>query len=123
MRQRPDATEFDRLADRILHDAPLPEDRKALSYDQRMALKARSIAEFDRVRGNTDIDEELALFAMLYDGESGASVEELNRRLAGEIRAGKWDDAPAALQALLIQQVSARLERSNPKYLKAMLGE
>lgn len=123
MRQRPDAAEFDRLADRILGEAPLPEDRKALSYDQRMALKARSIAEFDRARGNTDIDEELALFAMLYDGESGASVEELNRRLAGEIRAGKWDDAPAALQALLIQQVSARLERSNPKYLKAMLGE
>lgn len=123
MRQRPDAAEFDHLADKILGEAPLPEDRKALSYDQRMALKARSIADFDRARGNTDIDEELALFAILYDGESGASVEELNRRLAGEIRAGKWDDAPAALQALLIQQVSARLERSNPKYLKAMLGE
>ncbi len=123
MRQRPDAAEFDRLADKILGEAPLPEDRHALSYDQRMALKARSIADFDRARGNTDIDEELALFAILYDGEAGASVEELNRRLAGEIRAGQWDDAPAALQALLIQQVSARLERSNPKYLKAMLGE
>ena len=123
MRQRPDATEFNRLADKILAKAPLPEDRKAWSYDQRMAMKARLIAEFDRARGNTDIEEELALFAILYDGESGESVEELNRRLAGEIRAGKWDDAPAALQALLIQQVSARLERSNPKYLKAMLGE
>lgn len=123
MRQRPDAAEFDRLADKILGQAPLPEDRKALTYDQRMALKARSIAEFDRARGDTDIDEELALFAMLYGRESGASVDELNRCLAGEIRAGKWDDAPAALQALLIQQVSARLERSNPKYLKAMLGE
>jgi hypothetical protein len=123
MRQRPDAVEFDRLADRILGDAPLPEDRKALSYDQRMALKARSIAEFDRARGNTDTEEELALFAILYGEDQDRSVEELNRRLAGEIRAGKWDDAPAALQALLIQQVSARLERSNPKYLKAMLGE
>ena len=123
MRQRPDATEFNRLADKILAEAPLPEDRKAWSYDQRMAMKARLIAEFDRARGNTDVEEELALFAILYDGESGESVEELNRRLAGEIRAGKWDDAPAALQALLIQQVSARLERSNPKYLKAMLGE
>ena len=123
MRQRPDATEFNRLADKILAKAPLPEDRKAWSYDQRMAMKARLIAEFDRARGNTDVEEELALFAILYDGESGESVEELNRRLAGEIRAGKWDDAPAALQALLIQQVSARLERSNPKYLKAMLGD
>lgn len=123
MRQRPDAAEFNRLADKILRDAPLPEDRKALSYDQRMALKARSIAEFDRARGDTDIEEELALFAMLYGEDQNAPLEELNRRLAAEIRAGRWDHAPAALQALLIQQVSARLERSNPKYLKAMLGD
>lgn len=123
MRQRPDAAEFDRLADGILGAAPLPEDRKALTYDQRMALKARSIAKFDRKRGDTDLNEELALFAILYDGDAGASVEEMNRRLADEIRAGKWDDAPGALKALLMQQVCARLERSNPKYLKSVLGE
>lgn len=123
MRQRPDAAEFERLADAILRDAPLPEDRKALSYEQRMALKAQGIAESDRQRGEADLEEELALFAGLYGQDNGASIEALNRRLADEIRAGKWDEAPDALTALLMSQVRARLERSNRKYLTATLGE
>lgn len=123
MRQRPDAAEFERLADKILNDALLPEDRKALSYEQRMALKAQGIAEFDRQRGEADIEEELVLFAALYGQDNCVSIEALNRRLADEIRAGKWDEAPEALTTLLMSQVRARLERGNPKYLKAMLGE
>ena len=123
MRQRPDAAEFERLADRILGDASLPADRKALSYEQRMALKAQGIAEYDRQRGEADIEEELALFAALYEQDNCVSIEALNRRLADEIRAGKWDEASEALTTLLMSQVRARLERSNPKYLKAMLGE
>ena len=123
MRQRPDAAEFERLADNILAEAPLPEDRKALSYEQRMALKAREIAAFDRRRGEADQDEERRLFAALYGEDSELPIDALNRRLADEIRAGKWDEAPDALNALLMQQVRARLERSNPRYLKATLGE
>lgn len=121
MRQRPDAAEFDRLADKILAEAPLPEDRGSRTYDQRLALKARSVAEFDRGRGESDLEEERALFADLHGDHEGASMEALNRRLAEEIRAGKWDRSPAALKALLLQQVRARLERSNPKYLMARL--
>lgn len=123
MRQRPDAAEFERLADAILRDAPLPEDRKALSYEQRMALKAQGIAAFDKERGAADMEEELALFAALYGQDNCASIEALNRRLADEIRAGKWDESPDALTTLLMSQICARLERSNSKYLKATLGE
>ena len=122
MRQRPDAAEFERLADNILASAPLPADRKALSYEQRMALKAREIAAFDRRRGAADEDEERRLFAALCGEESDLPIDALNRRLADEIRAGKWDAAPEALNALLMQQVRERLLRSNPKYLKATLG-
>ena len=50
-------------------------------------------------------------------------IEALNHRLAAELRAGNWDGSPPALTALLMQQVRARLARSNPKYLKARLGE
>jgi len=123
MRQRPDATEFERLADAILRDNPMPEDRKALSYEQRMALKAHDIAEYDRQRGEADMEEELARFAALYGQDTEASIEALNCRLADEIRAGKWDEAPEALTTLLMSQVRSRLKRSNPKYLRAMRGE
>lgn len=123
MRQRPDTAELDRLADKVLDAAPLPEDRKQQSIEQRMALRARSIADFDRQRGDADLVEERALFAALYGADSGESLEALNRRLAGEIRAGKWDHAPGALKALLMAQTRARLERTNPRYLKETLGE
>ena len=127
MRQRPDAIELERLAAAILREAPLPADTRALSLDQRMALKAQSIAAYDRAHGASDIKEELELFAALgagdADGNDVAQVDALNRRLAAEIRAGHWDRPPPALIALLMGQVRARLARSNPKYLKATLGE
>ena len=131
MRQRPDADEFERLAEAILRDAPLPGDPKDRSYEQRMALKACGIAGFDRACGAAIMAEEIELFTALYGEEivkkSGddakVRIKALNRRLASEIRVGVWDEAPPALIALLMGQVRARLARSNPRYLKATLGE
>ena len=131
MKQRPGAAELERLAEAILRDAPLPDDPKVRSYEQRMAMKARAIAAYDRDRGAADIAEEIDLFTALYGedavaqarGDGEARLEALNRGLAAEIRAGKWDEAPPALIALLMGQVRARLARSNPRYLKAALGE
>lgn len=131
MRQRPDAAELERLAEAILREHPLPDDPKARSYDQRMALKALSIAAYDREHGAGDMVSEIDLLATLHGadavdavGENDvARIEALNRRLADEIRGGNWDEAPPALIALLMVQVRARLARGNPKYLKATLGE
>ena len=131
MRQRPNTAELDRLAEAILHDAPLPDDPKARSYEQRMALKALSIADYDRQHGVAGMVSEIDLFTALYgadiveevEGNDEGRIEALNRRLATEIRAGKWDEAPPALIALLMQQVRVRLVRTNPRYLKATLGE
>jgi hypothetical protein len=131
MRQRPDRNELERLAAALLGGAPLPEDRKARSYEQRLAAKALAVAAYDRDHGAADLAEELRQFASLWDAatveaagaDDDSRIAALNRRLAGEIRAGKWDAAPAALQALLTAQVRARLARTNPKYLKARLGE
>ncbi|MEN8195532.1 MAG: DUF6285 domain-containing protein [Pseudomonadota bacterium] len=128
MRQRPDTAELERLAEAILREHPLPDDPKARSYEQRMALKAQAIADYDREHGE---DEELALFTTLYgadaveevEGIDEVRIEALNRRLAAEIRACKWDEEPPVLTALLMQQVRARLVRTNPRYLKATLGE
>jgi len=129
MRQRPGADELERLAAMTLDNKPLPEDPKARSYEQRLAAKALSIAAYDREHGTADRAEELRLFEALWGAEEIAAaagddegrIAALNRRLAAEIRAGKWDDAPTALTALLMAQQCARLARTNPKYLKARM--
>jgi hypothetical protein len=131
MRQRPGAAELERLAEAITRDNPLPQDPKSRSYDQRMALKALSIAAYDREHGIADLIEEINLFTALHGEEiteaagsdDEARTAALNRRLAGEIRAGMYDEPPPSLIALLMAQVRARLARSNLKYLKATLGE
>lgn len=131
MKQRPDTVELQRLADAVLRDNPLPDERKTCSYEQRMALKAQSIADYDREHGAAGMEEEIDLFTALYGeevmkvggDEDEVLIKALNLCLATEIRAGKWDEAPSALIALLMGQVRARLARSNPKYLKATLGE
>jgi len=129
MRQRPGPEELERLAAAMLGDAPLPSDRDARSYEQRLAAKALSIAAYDRDHGAADMAEELRLFEALWGASAVAAsagddedrVATLNRRLAAEIRAGAWDSAPPALAALLMAQVRSRLARTNPRYLKARL--
>ena len=131
MRQRPGPDELDRLAAAILGDDPLPDDPKARSYEQRLAAKAQAISVYDREHGAADIAEELRLFEAMWGRAeveaSGPDDEDrlatLNRRLAAEIRSGDWHAAPDALRALLMQQVRARLARTNPKYLKARMPE
>jgi len=131
VRQRPGPKELERLAAAILGGEPLPPDPKARSYGQRLAAKALAIAGYDREHGATDLAEELRRFADSWDAhtvaaagnDDDARVTALNRRLAAEIRAGFWDDAPPALLVLLMAQVRMRLARTNPKYLKARLEE
>ena len=131
MRQRPGPEELERLAAAMLGGEPLPPNPKARSYGQRLAAKALSIAGYDREHGAADLAEELRQFADSWDADTVAAagndddarVTALNRRLAAEIRAGLWDDAPPALIALLMAQVRTRLARTNPKYLKARLEE
>ena len=129
MRQRPGPDELERLAAAILGDAPLPDDPKARSYEQRLAAKALSVAAYDREHGTADVTEEIELFTALYGEEvmkrrsrnDTAPVEVLNMVLVDQIRAGVWDEPTAALQTLLMRQVHARLARTNPKYLAARL--
>jgi hypothetical protein len=130
VRQRPDAQELERLADEILQDTPLPDDPRARTYEQRMALKSRSIADYDRVYGAADTELELSLFAELYGADmveraadDTANLRSLNRQLAAEIRRGQWDRERGRLVPLLMEQVRARLARTNPKYLNARLGK
>lgn len=130
MKQRPDAAGLEQLAAAILRDAPLPDDKQDYSYEQRMALKALSIAAYDRERGAADMAEEFDLFTRLYGKEfvepggddDEARTASLNLVLATDIRIGMWDEAPGALWNLLMAQTRARLRRVNPRYLKSREG-
>ena len=128
MKQHPDAQALERLAGEILQDEALPKDRQARGYEQRMAAKALSIAQYDRASGESDMAEELRLFEKLYGAGDAVAASDtdrlgaLNRRLAVEVRVGKWDDAPDALRNLLMAQTQARLRRVNPRYLKSREG-
>lgn len=131
MRQRPGSGELERLANDILRAAPLPVDPSARSYEQRMALKALSIAGFDRQHGTADMDEEIELLAALYGEEAlkraghddEVRIRALNMVLVDQIRTGIWDETPPVLIDLLVKQVRTRLARVNPKYLAAREGE
>lgn len=124
MKQRPDAQALERLAG----DIPQDEPRQARGYEQRMAARALSIAQYDHDHGASDMADELRLFEEFYGAGDAAAASDtdrlgaFNRRLATEIREGAWDAAPDALCNLLMAQTRARLRRVNPKYLKAREG-
>jgi hypothetical protein len=102
----------------------LPEERR---YAMRMAANALAIAAREAEAGEADLVHELRLLSELYGEDvvqdAGANLHEritkMNKRFARDIRDGTFDGACAqGVQALLMDQVRARLRISNPNYLK-----
>ncbi len=92
-------------------------------YTARMIANAMAIAGRELGSDRAALEREEALrIAALYR-EAGLAepppelgVEEMERRLAADIRAGRFDAATRALQALLEWQVAERLKLANPKF-------
>lgn len=125
MKQRPDTAGLLEAARRELLETLVPQLSGGEKYAALMVASALATALRDLEAGDDGDREELALFRALYGGEAiaaagsdqAAALQALNRRLAAELRVGKWDAMPEALQMLLFGQVRLRLARSNPKYL------
>lgn len=125
MTRQPDTAEILAAARQSLLDEVVPQLSGGGKYAALMVASALATALRDLDAGGNAEEEELALFRALYGDEAvaaagaepGAALAGLNRRLAGEIRAGTWDAAPAALRTLLLGRARLRLARSNPKYL------
>ncbi len=128
MRNNPDAAGLLQVARETLLNEfleLLPEERR---YAMRMAAKALAIAAREAETGDADLVKELRLLGELY-GENvvqaaGANLHQrivkMNKRFARDIRNGIFDGACAqGVQALLMDQVRARLRISNPSYLRA----
>jgi len=128
MRNNPDAADLLHIArETILNELLelLPEDRR---YAMRMAANALAIAARETETGEADLINELRLLGELYGEDvvqaAGTNLHEriakMNKRFARDIRDGIFDGAcEQGVQALLMEQVRARLRISNPNYLKA----
>lgn len=128
MRNRPDAAGLLRVArETLLNELldALPEERH---YAMRMAANALAMAAREAETGEADLVKELRLLAELYGEDvvhsAGATLHEriakMNKKFARDIRDGIFDGACAqGVQALLMDQVRARLRISNPKYLES----
>jgi hypothetical protein len=120
MNDIPDATELLAIARSTLLDKLLPHLPDDLRYDALMIANAMAIAAREHAAGDTAAQRELARLAALL-GEQYASpgAAALKRRLAAQIRAGRFDgNKRAALLDHLARTVAEELAVSNPRALE-----
>jgi hypothetical protein len=128
MRDIPDATELLAIARSTLLDKLLPRVPEELRYDALMIANAMAIAAREHTAGDAAVQAEVLRLAALLteqrEPRAGAELIstriELNRRLAAQIRAGRFDDRHrAALLDHLAQTAADELAVSNPRALEA----
>ena len=127
MNDRPDATELLAIARRTLLDELLPRLPEELRYSALMIANAMAIASREHAAGETAEQTELARLQAIFSERakplSGAALTAAlagyNRRLATDIRGGRFDDRErAALLDHLETTAADKLAISNPKELK-----
>ncbi|MGQ0751639.1 MAG: DUF6285 domain-containing protein [Betaproteobacteria bacterium] len=125
MKNRPYAPDLLAIAREAFNTEILPAVPDDKRYTALMIANALAIARREMEAGEESAQSELARLRSLF-GESAREVHGLelhfaladcNRRLAGDIRAGRYDDERAALLAHLRRTVEEKLAISNPKAL------
>lgn len=119
MRSLPDAADLLKTArDGLLNDI-LPHLPKAHHYTALMAANALAISLREITADGARARAEAALHDSLYEaGEGAQDIDAFSARLAGDLRAGRFDARLPAVGQLLLDEVVARLRISNPKYVK-----
>ena len=126
MNDRPGAAELLDIARRTLLEDILPRLPKELRYGTLMIANAMAIAGREHATAGADAEAEIESLARLFAEPSAqvpgtalqAALADYNRRLAGAIRAGRFDGSErAALLGHLRQTATARLAVTNPKAL------
>jgi hypothetical protein len=127
MNDQPDAAKLLAIARATLLDKLLPQLPEASRYDALMVANAMAIAIREYAAGGAPAQTELARLRTLYTerGETLAgdpledALRELNRRLATDIRGGRFDGRErAALLGHLEKTAADQLAIANPKALK-----
>lgn len=128
MNNQPDATKLLAIARATLLDRLLPQLTEASRYDALMIANAMAIAIREFAAGDKAARAELGRLQLLFaETAKSPASEELhvmlaayNRRLAREIRSGRFDDSErVALLAHLAQTTADELAVSNPRALQS----
>jgi hypothetical protein len=128
MNDIPDATELLAIARSTLLDKLLPRVPEELRYEALMIANAMAIAAREHAAGDAAAQAELArlsaLMAERNEPQAGTDLVSaragLNRRLATQIRAGRFDDKDRALLLDHLAQTAAdELAVSNPRALES----
>jgi hypothetical protein len=125
MRNQPDARELLGIARETINARILPALPEDLRYTALMIANAMAIARREIEAGAASARSELQrLRALLFedapltaDRPMETILAEYNRRLAGEIRAGRYDSDNSTVLAHLRRTVEEKLAISNPKGL------
>jgi hypothetical protein len=127
MNDQPDAAELLTIAREALLDKLLPDLPEGLRYDALMIANAMAIATRELHAGDDAALSEFARLNALYaepgknvsENDLHAALVEYNRRLAMDIRGGRFDsNERAALLDHLEKTTADKLAVANPKALK-----
>jgi len=126
MNDRPDARDLLEIARHAFTAEILPAVPEPLRYTALMVANAMAIAQRELAAGDSPLREEYRRLAGLLSQNPAApdgsalrdGVESYNRRLANEIRAGRFDgEKRAAVLEHLRRTTEEKLAISNPKAL------
>lgn len=125
MRSRPNAAELLEAAEQTLSGEVTPDLTSRQRYNVALITSAIGIVRRELTGGLSAWPNELDALQSLYGREQGKSPEavlsRLNRRLAGDFRAGVYDEKGRARKnalKLMREDVLARLAEDNPRYEK-----
>jgi hypothetical protein len=128
MNDRPDAAELLAIARQTLLDTLLPRLPADQRYTALMIANAMAIASREHAAGDAAAQAELSRLRELFAEHAkplagaalAAALEGYNRRLATEIRHGRFDDRErAALRVHLEKTTADKLAVANPRALKS----
>lgn len=115
MRDMPDGANLLNTARRVVTEDLLPALPREMRYAALMVAAAMATVAREIEAGEAPLIAEREALAALY--EDDAPLEELNRRFADDLRAGRFDDRPDAALGILRRSVLHRLAECNPRYL------
>ncbi len=105
------------LLDEVLPSVPPERIYAVRMIANAMAIAARELAAADE--SEAERERIAALYRRAGHAEPAGTIAEIERRLAQDIRAGRFDGEEKALVALLEWQVDRRLALANPKLRRA----
>jgi hypothetical protein len=119
MRDGPDGAVLLAIARASLLEEVLPKVPPGQVYAVRMIANAMAIAARELAAEDAEKEARARILALYREAGMAEPEGDIERALAADIRAGRFDAHEAALGELLAWQVDARLKLANPRARRA----